>query len=134
MTDPRQELEEYLDNWYALLPKGNAEMFASLYTTDARLLLSGMAAVSGDGKIGAFLASISGYVDVVSCKHKVTEVEFLATDIAVISGSSWVDSKPKGGGEIIHDAQRFLMVMKRDAALGRWLCQFDMSQNAPSVS
>jgi uncharacterized protein (TIGR02246 family) len=133
MADPRQELETYVRHWYEIFPAGDAAALAALYTPDARLLLANLPRATGNQAIGAFLAGFTRYADL-NCRYQVTDVDLIDNDLAVVTGSAWVDALPKAGGAPIKDASRFLMVMKREPSSGKWLCHYDMSQHTPDVS
>ncbi|MEM8987409.1 MAG: SgcJ/EcaC family oxidoreductase [Pseudomonadota bacterium] len=133
MTDQKQELKDYVEKWYAVFPKGDAEAMSSLYTEDARLLLANLPKVVGASAIGDFLGSFPTHADM-DCRYEVTDIDFLTDDIAVVTGSGWVESKPKAGGDAVHDASRFLMVMKKDSVSGKWRCHYDASQHTPDVA
>jgi uncharacterized protein (TIGR02246 family) len=132
MADVRGELETYVKRWYEIFPAGDAALLAALYTPDARLLLANLPRAAGNQDIGAFLAGFTRYATL-DCRYEVTDVDVIGDDLAVVTGSAWVDALPKTGGAPIKDASRFLMVMKRSPTSGEWLCHYDMSQHTPDV-
>jgi len=132
MADPKQELQAYVEQWYTLFPSGNAAAMAALYTPDARLLLANLPAVSGNKAIGRFLSALAGYADM-TCRHEVSDIDLIGDDTAIVTGAGWVDSRPRAGGDVIKDASRFLMVMRREPGNRRWLCHYDMSQHTPDI-
>lgn len=130
MTSHQQALRDYVDHWYEIFPAGDAAAMAALYTDDARLMLTGLPAVTGAKAIGAMLAAFPGYAELVT-RHEVTDVDVLTDDLAVVTGSAWVDVRPRDGSAASRDASRFVMVMKRDG--GAWRCHYDVSQHTPDV-
>jgi uncharacterized protein (TIGR02246 family) len=132
MADARRELEEYVRNWYARFPKGDAGAMAALYTKDARLFLADLPGARGNEAIGKMLGSFPRYVDM-HCRYQVNDIDLLSDDVAVVTGSAWADATPKTGGETTTDVSRFVMVMKRCRETNAWLCHYDVSQHSPDV-
>ncbi|MBY0520529.1 MAG: SgcJ/EcaC family oxidoreductase [Sphingomonas sp.] len=133
MTDPQQVLRDYVHHWYEIFPRGDAAAMAALYTDDARLMLANLPRVQGKKAIGAMLGAFPGYAQM-DCRHEVTDVDMLTDDLAVVTGSAWVDVTPRDGSAPSRDASRFVMVMKRDPEDGNWRCHYDVAQPAPDVS
>ncbi len=129
--DLEQAMRAYVARWYEVFPRADAGAMAEFYTQDARLHLAGLPGLRGREAIARFLASMAGAVDMV-IRHEVTEVESLGSDFSLITGSAWVTSTPKAGGQPIKDASRFIMVMRRETD-GVWRCSYDASQQTPDV-
>ncbi|MEY2756629.1 MAG: SnoaL-like domain [Pseudomonadota bacterium] len=132
MADAHRELEDYVHDWYANFPRGDAEAMGALYTNDARLFLANLPGATGREVVGKMLGSFPRYVDL-ACRYEVNDIDVLSHDIAIVTGRAWADATPKGGGETTTDASRFVMVMKRDPDTKKWLCHYDISQHSPDV-
>lgn len=131
MATTKQQLIEFVDNWYAIFPSGDAASLAALYTPDARLMLANLPAVNGAEAIGAMLASFGAYAEL-AIEHHVSEVEEIAEGMAMVTGGGLVELTVRATGEKSREASRFVMLMKRDSD-GRWLCHYDLSQPTPDV-
>ncbi len=131
MADDVQALTDFVDRWYSVFATGDVAALSALYTPDARLMLANLPAVTGAEAIGAMLGSFTRHVDM-AIRHAVADVDLLGDDLAVVTGAGWVESTPKGGGEVHRDASRFVMVMHRDPQAG-WRCHYDVSQPTPDV-
>jgi len=132
MTDGRDALVGYVARWYETFAVGDAAAMSALYSENARLYLSNLPGVRGRAAIGTFLAGMAQYAEL-DCRHQVTDVEFKPDDMAVVTGTSQVVVKPRGGGETIRESSRFLMLMEKDRASGAWLCSYDMAQPVPEL-
>lgn len=133
MADSQQALRDYVRHWYEVFPRGDAAAMAALYTDDARLMLANLPRVQGSKAIGAMIGSFPSYAEM-NCRHEVTDVDMLSDNLAVVTGSAWVDVTPRDGSAPSRDASRFVMVMKRDPDSGDWRCHYDVSQHTPDVS
>ncbi len=131
MADTRQQLIDYVDQWYAVFPSGDAAKMATLYTPDARLMLANLPAVTGAEAIGAMLANFTAHGDL-AIEHHVSEVEEVGEGLAMVTGGALAEITIKANGAKHKDASRFVMLMKR-AEDGRWLCHYDVSQQTPDV-
>ncbi len=129
----KRQLEEFVRRWYEEFPKGDVAEMANFYTDDARLFLTGLKGVNGKQAIGELIATMPKHLEM-KCEHKVTDVDMLSDDLAVVTGIGWVESVPRAGGDTIFDASRFIMVMKRDAQTGEWRSHYDISQHTPDAS
>jgi uncharacterized protein (TIGR02246 family) len=132
MADANRELEDYVRDWYAGFPNGDAEAMGALYTDDARLFLANVPGAKGRGAIGRMLGGFPRYIDL-RCRYQVTDIDLLSHDVAIVTGAAWADATPKDGGETTTDASRFVMVMRRHPETKRWLCHYDISQPTPDV-
>lgn len=130
MADARQELKDYVRDWYARFADGDS--MEALYTEDARLFLADIPGARGSAAIGKMLGGFARYVDM-RCRHQVNDIDLISDEVAVVTGSAWADATPKGGGETTTDVSRFVMVMKRCRETKRWLCHYDVSQHSPDV-
>lgn len=131
MANAKQELVDYVDQWYEIFPAGDAAAIAALYTDDARLMLANVPAQHGAASIGAMLAAMANYADT-TIRHEVTDVELLTDDLALVTGAARATSVIKGSGAEHKDASRFFMVMKKGGD-GIWRCHYDLSQPTPDV-
>lgn len=132
MSQLVQELNDFVDRWYDVFPKGDAAAMSDLYTENARLMLASMPAVRGSKAIGDFLGGFPTHVDM-DCAYEVTDIDIQTDNIAVVTGASWNESKPKAGGDTIYDAAQFVMIMHKDES-GAWRCHYDISQYTPDVT
>lgn len=129
--DVKQELIEYIDEWYKTFPAGDVEALSALYTDNASLMLANVPAQYGAKAIGAMLSAMANYAQS-SIRHEVTNVELLTDNLALVTGAAWATSVIKGTGVNHKDASRFFMVMKKGDD-DKWRCHYDLSQPTPDV-
>ncbi len=131
MEAEEKALRAYIDTWYEDFPEGDADRMAAHYTADARLYLANLPGMRGRDAAGSLLAQMAAALGM-DIDYKVTDVDMLTDDFAVVTGEALSKSTPKAGGDVIKDASRFVMVMERKD--GKWMSRYDISQPTPDVA